>query len=190
MVVADVELAEEVRKAMPKKEAKRRKRDEEDIALGGTGAGLAGGAGAGAGRRGKRGVGLEDEFADVLRGVGRGVSRNGRSGDGYEGLRERGRVGVHAPIAVDAFVGGRHCAWGLTACVRGVGVDDGGVWVVHEETVAFADDSAKEGKSFLDIVGCRRGGLRSRGLAGKGGDVPSYRSAARAKSSLRFSQSS
>ena len=70
---------------MTKKEAKRRKRDEEDVALGGTGANLA----AGARGRGKRGVGLEDEFADVLRSVGSGEGKRKR--DGYQELRDRGR---------------------------------------------------------------------------------------------------
>lgn len=76
------------RLVMTKKEAKRRRRDEEDVALGGTGANLASGARG----RGRRGVGLEDEFADVLRGqnVGRGGKRKG---DGYEELRERSRKG-------------------------------------------------------------------------------------------------
>lgn len=73
------------RLVMKKKDAKRRRRDEEDIALGGTGA-L---AEAGARGRGRRGIGLEDEFADVFKSVDR---RKGSAvGDGYEELRQRGR---------------------------------------------------------------------------------------------------
>lgn len=68
------------RLVMKKREAKRRKQDEEDLALGGTGAA--------SGRRG-RGGGFNDEFADILKSVGR--SRNGALGDGYEELRQRGK---------------------------------------------------------------------------------------------------
>ncbi|TFK29828.1 hypothetical protein FA15DRAFT_663101 [Coprinopsis marcescibilis] len=67
-----------------KSEAKRRARDEEDLALGGD---L---ADSGSGRRRRRAGGLEDEFGDVLRSVERGISRHG-TGDGYEELRERGK---------------------------------------------------------------------------------------------------
>lgn len=73
------------RLVMKKKDEKRRRRDEEDLALGGTGAGLAPGAKG----RGRRGVGLEDEFADVLKSVGR--RRESAVGDGYEELRQRGK---------------------------------------------------------------------------------------------------
>lgn len=64
---------------MKKKDARRRMRDEADLALGGTGSSH--------GRR--RGRGLEDEFEDVLCSVGR--ARVGAIGDGYEELRQRGR---------------------------------------------------------------------------------------------------
>ena len=64
---------------MKKKDARRRQRDEEDLALGGTGSSH--------GRR--RGRGLEDEFEDVLRSVGR--TRVGAIGDGYEELRQKGK---------------------------------------------------------------------------------------------------
>jgi U3 small nucleolar ribonucleoprotein protein LCP5 len=70
------------RLVMKKKDMKRRMRDEEDIALGGSG-GIAGI------RRG--GGGLEDEFGDVLKSVGR--SRVGATGDGYEELRKKGNRG-------------------------------------------------------------------------------------------------
>ena len=73
------------RLVMKKSEAKRRKRDEEAIALGGTGADLAPGARG----RGRRGYGLEDEFADVLKSVGR--RKESAVGDGYEELRQRGK---------------------------------------------------------------------------------------------------
>lgn len=73
------------RLVMKKKDAKRRRRDEEDIALGGTGANSM----AGARGRGRRGIGLEDEFADVLKSVGR--RRESGFGDGYEELRQRGK---------------------------------------------------------------------------------------------------
>ena len=67
------------RLVMKKKDMKRRKADEANIALGGVG---------NAGRHG-RGGGLEDEFGDILRSVGR--SRSGMTGDGYEELRQKGR---------------------------------------------------------------------------------------------------
>jgi len=69
------------RLVMTKKEARRRARDEEDVALGGTGTSK--------GRR--RGGGLEDEFGDVLRAVDKGSGRPGGLGDGYEALRVKGR---------------------------------------------------------------------------------------------------
>ena len=67
------------RLVMKKKDARRRVRDEADLALGGTGSSH--------GRR--RGRGLEDEFEDVLRSVGR--TRAGAIGDGYEELRQKGK---------------------------------------------------------------------------------------------------
>ncbi|KAL6307954.1 hypothetical protein BKA93DRAFT_726590 [Sparassis latifolia] len=67
-----------IRLVMKKKEAKRRKQDEADIALG---------LGAASGRRGRSGGGLEDEFGDILRSAGR--NRGGNVGDGYEELRQR-----------------------------------------------------------------------------------------------------
>ncbi|KAI1784057.1 hypothetical protein LXA43DRAFT_1101827 [Ganoderma leucocontextum] len=70
------------RLVMKKKDAQRRALDEADIALGGTG--MASGS-----RRRVPGVGLEDEFGDILRSVGR--SRRGVVGDGYEELRQRGK---------------------------------------------------------------------------------------------------
>ncbi|KAH7106085.1 hypothetical protein BKA62DRAFT_668799 [Auriculariales sp. MPI-PUGE-AT-0066] len=72
------------RLVLGKKDSKRRKRDEEHIALGGRGEAV--------GKR--RGGGLEDDFADLLRSGG-GRKKKGKStpvlGDGYEELRERGR---------------------------------------------------------------------------------------------------
>nr|VWO99822.1 Uncharacterized protein [Ganoderma boninense] len=70
------------RLVMKKRDAKRRTLDEADIALGGTG--IASGS-----RRRVPGVGLEDEFGDIIRSVGR--SRQGAVGDGYEELRQRGK---------------------------------------------------------------------------------------------------
>ncbi|KAI0082885.1 hypothetical protein K474DRAFT_1585110 [Panus rudis PR-1116 ss-1] len=67
------------RLVMKKKDAKRRLRDEADIALGGVG-NVTGRRGAG---------GFEDEFGDILRSVGR--SRGGVVGDGYEELRQRSK---------------------------------------------------------------------------------------------------
>jgi len=64
---------------MKKKDVRRRRQDEADLALGGTGSSH--------GRR--RGRGLEDEFEDVLRSVGR--ARMGVIGDGYEELRQKGK---------------------------------------------------------------------------------------------------
>ncbi|KAH8100209.1 hypothetical protein BXZ70DRAFT_1000391 [Cristinia sonorae] len=68
------------RLVMKKKEAKRRREDEADIALGGIGGGDRG--------RG-RGGGFEDEFGDIIRSVGR--TRVGVVGDGYEELRQKGK---------------------------------------------------------------------------------------------------
>lgn len=69
------------RLVMKKKDAVRRRRDEEDLALGGTG--LSSG-------RGRRGDGLAAEFDDVFRAVGR--KPTGML-DGYEELRQRGKKG-------------------------------------------------------------------------------------------------
>ncbi|KZO92334.1 hypothetical protein CALVIDRAFT_504361 [Calocera viscosa TUFC12733] len=63
------------RLVMNKREAKRRTQDEAGMALGGVG---------------RRVGGLEDEFADVLRGIGE-VGRPGRKSDGYDELRKRGQ---------------------------------------------------------------------------------------------------
>ncbi|KAL0946547.1 hypothetical protein HGRIS_012752 [Hohenbuehelia grisea] len=71
---------------MKKKDAKRRLRDEEDIALGGSAS-----IGGGTGKTRRRAGGLEDEFHDVLRSVDRS-SRTGAS-DGYDELRQKGRKG-------------------------------------------------------------------------------------------------
>ncbi|KAH9955625.1 hypothetical protein BC827DRAFT_1158156 [Russula dissimulans] len=68
------------RLVLKKKDERRRKKDEEDIALGGAG-GITGK---------RRGGGLEDEFADVLREERRGSGR-ALPGDGYEELRIKGR---------------------------------------------------------------------------------------------------
>jgi len=68
-----------MRLVMNKKESKRRKRDEADIALGGSGVG----------GRGRQRGGLEDEFRDILHSVGK--SRSGPTGDGYEELRQQGK---------------------------------------------------------------------------------------------------
>jgi len=73
------------RLVMKKKDARARRRDEEDIALGGTGM---------ASRtrgRGPVGGGFDGEFEDVLRAVNR--KREGPIGDGYEELRQRGKKG-------------------------------------------------------------------------------------------------
>ncbi|KAF5381121.1 hypothetical protein D9615_003862 [Tricholomella constricta] len=71
---------------MKKSDAKRRARDEEDLALGGS---LAGG---GAKHR-RRAGGLEDEFGDVLKSVERASHRGslGGMGDGYDELRQRAK---------------------------------------------------------------------------------------------------
>src|SRR6266404_8475804 len=66
------------RLVLKKKDERRRRKDESDIAIGGAG-----------GIMGKRrGGGLEDEFADVLRGEHRGKAP---INDGYEELRMKGR---------------------------------------------------------------------------------------------------
>jgi U3 small nucleolar ribonucleoprotein protein LCP5 len=68
------------RLVMKKKDARQRRRDEEDMALGGVPS---------VARSGRRRGGLEDEFGDILRSVGR--TTRGAVGDGYEELRQRGR---------------------------------------------------------------------------------------------------
>ncbi|KAF8078059.1 hypothetical protein FPV67DRAFT_1463955 [Lyophyllum atratum] len=74
------------RVVMKKSDAKRRARDEEDLALGGS---LAGGGG----KHRRRAGGLEDEFGDVLRSVERVHHRGviGGKGDGYDELRQRAK---------------------------------------------------------------------------------------------------
>ncbi|KAJ3868664.1 hypothetical protein EV359DRAFT_60457 [Lentinula novae-zelandiae] len=72
---------------MGKKEARRRVRDEEALALGG---GLSGLGEEGKGRRQRTAGGWEDEFGDVLRDVERGSGR-GLGGDGYDELRQRSK---------------------------------------------------------------------------------------------------
>lgn len=76
------------RLVMTKKEARRRKMDEEDIALGGTGVGVL----TGSGRR-KRGgaAALESEFLDVFKSVGGKSGGGAGREDGYEELRAKGR---------------------------------------------------------------------------------------------------
>lgn len=69
---------------MKKSDAKRRARDEEDLALGGD-------LGGGSGHKARRGAGsLNDEFSEVLRSVSRVTGDRGQ-GDGYEELRKRGK---------------------------------------------------------------------------------------------------
>jgi U3 small nucleolar ribonucleoprotein protein LCP5 len=71
------------RLVMKKRDMKRRARDEEALALGGS-----------VGGKGRRGGGLEEEFADVLKDVERAGAGPGRSGgDAYEELRRRGKKG-------------------------------------------------------------------------------------------------
>jgi U3 small nucleolar ribonucleoprotein protein LCP5 len=71
------EEANMTRLVMKKKDEKKRRQDEADIALGGLGA------------SGKRRGGYEEEFGDILRSVSR--TRQGVVGDGYEELRKRGK---------------------------------------------------------------------------------------------------
>ena len=72
------------RLVMKKSDAKRRARDEEDLALGGD-------LGSGSTLKGRsRAGGLEDEFNEVLRSVSR-VTGGRSQGDGYEELRQKGR---------------------------------------------------------------------------------------------------
>jgi U3 small nucleolar ribonucleoprotein protein LCP5 len=68
------------RLVLKKKDERQRRRDEEDIALGGVPT---------MARAGRRRGGLDDEFGDVLRSVGR--TSHSATGDGYEELRQRGR---------------------------------------------------------------------------------------------------
>ncbi|KAJ3798025.1 hypothetical protein GGU11DRAFT_871442 [Lentinula aff. detonsa] len=74
---------------MGKKEARRRVRDEEALALGSGLSGL-GEEGKGIGRRRRTAGGWEDEFGDVLKDIGRSSVR-AFGGDGYDELRQRGK---------------------------------------------------------------------------------------------------
>ncbi|KIK54553.1 hypothetical protein GYMLUDRAFT_77068 [Collybiopsis luxurians FD-317 M1] len=76
---------------MSKKDARRRARDEEALALGAGLSGL-GEEGKGGGRRRSAAAGWEDEFGDVLRDIRRGSGR-GLGNDGYDELRQRGKRG-------------------------------------------------------------------------------------------------
>ncbi|KAI0003400.1 hypothetical protein BJV74DRAFT_876296 [Russula compacta] len=67
-----------MRLVFKKRDERRRRKDEEDIALGGAG-GITGK---------RRGGGLEDEFADILK---EGRRSRALAGDGYEELRMKGR---------------------------------------------------------------------------------------------------
>jgi len=73
------------RLVMKKKDARSRRRDEEDIALGGSGMSSR------TRGRGPVGGGFDGEFEDVLRAVNR--KKGGPIGDGYEELRQRGQKG-------------------------------------------------------------------------------------------------
>ena len=65
-----------------------------------------------------------------------------------------GGIGVHTPVAIETFFGGSDGLWGARGAMDGwICVNDGRVWMVYEEAVAFANDSAKKGKGFWDIVG-------------------------------------
>jgi U3 small nucleolar ribonucleoprotein protein LCP5 len=75
--MAEWEEANMTRLVMKKKDEKKRRQDEADLALGGIGA------------SGRRGGGFEAEFGDVLKSVSR--TRRGVVGDGYEELRRRGK---------------------------------------------------------------------------------------------------
>lgn len=77
--ITEFEEENMTRLMMNKKEMRRRKRDEADIALGGTGIGV----------RGRQRGGLEDEFRDIIQSVNK--SRTAPSGDGYEELRKQGK---------------------------------------------------------------------------------------------------
>lgn len=82
------------RLTMSKKDSKRRKRDEEDLAMGG--AGLSGGR-----KQGRIGAGMEEEFGDLLRGAeknyGNGKKRS-RGEDAYETLRKNHKVGLEGTL--------------------------------------------------------------------------------------------
>jgi U3 small nucleolar ribonucleoprotein protein LCP5 len=79
--MTEYEESNMMRLVLSKKEAKRRKQDEENIALGGSGLGST------VGRGRARGAGLADEFGDLLR----ERERPRGMGDGYEELRARGK---------------------------------------------------------------------------------------------------
>lgn len=82
--VTEYEEENFTRLMMKKSDAKRRARDEQDLALG---ADL---ADVGPGRRRRRAGGLEDEFGDIFRSVDRGTGNFGQA-DGYEELRKKGK---------------------------------------------------------------------------------------------------
>lgn len=82
--VTEYEEENFTRLMMKKTDAKRRARDEADLALG---ADL---ADTNPGRRRQRAGGLEDEFGDIFRSVHRGNNQLGQ-GDGYDELRKKGK---------------------------------------------------------------------------------------------------
>ncbi|KAJ2931325.1 hypothetical protein H1R20_g5652, partial [Candolleomyces eurysporus] len=82
--VTEYEEENFTRLMMKKSDAKRRARDEQDLALGADLADI------GPGRRRRRAGGLEDEFGDIFRSVDRGSGSYGQ-GDGYEELRKKGK---------------------------------------------------------------------------------------------------
>jgi U3 small nucleolar ribonucleoprotein protein LCP5 len=79
----DFEEENLTRVVMKKSDAKRRARDEEDLAMGGD-------LGGGSSHRGRQAGNLNDEFSEVLRSV-RRVTGSHSQGDGYDELRKRSR---------------------------------------------------------------------------------------------------
>lgn len=83
------------RLTMSKKDSKKRRRDEEDLALGG--AGLSGGTR----KQGRIGAGMEEEFGDLLRGSEKNYGKKSKRGggeDAYETLRKNHKVGLKGTL--------------------------------------------------------------------------------------------
>lgn len=78
------------RLSLSKRDAKRRRRDEQDVALGGLGLSA---------RNGSIRGGIEEEFGDLLRGSERDARRRERGEDAYTALQKRARLPTTAARA-------------------------------------------------------------------------------------------
>lgn len=92
--IEDYEEDNYTRLTMSKKDSKKRRRDEEDIALGGAGQTSSNGRNR---VQGRIGAGMEEEFGDLLRGSersGNGKGKKKRNDDAYDVIRKNHNVGL------------------------------------------------------------------------------------------------